>query len=152
MLNTKPTYGPKNSDVMISDIAHLYHESEILPSVPTDIPAGQPGGGKVSDHPIVMSKPKLNRLEGPPKEVLIKKTRRIDDERKRKLGQWITRESWEMVFDGGSATGMVDKLTKLIFSKLDEICQEETVKITKLEGKLTSKALQVLSRQRLREF
>ena len=52
-----------NIDVIISDIAYLYHESEILPSVPIDIPADQPGGGKASDHPIVMSKPKLNKLQ-----------------------------------------------------------------------------------------
>ena len=152
MLNTKPTYGQNNIDVRISDIAHLYHKSAILPSVPTDIPAGQPGGGKPSDHPIFMSKPKLNRLEAPPKEVIIKKTRRMDDEKKRKLSQWITRESWEMVFDGGSATGKVDKFTKLTLSKLDEICPDKMVKITKLEAKLTSKALQTLSRQRLREL
>ena len=117
MLNTKPTYGQKNIDVMISDMAHLYHESVILPSVPTDIPDGQPGGGKASDHPIVTNKPKLNRLEGPPKEVLVKKTRRMNDERKCKIGQWITTESWEMVYDGGSASGMVDKFTELLFSK-----------------------------------
>ena len=47
---------------------------------------------------------------------------------------------------------MVDKFTELVFSKLDKICPEETVKITKLEGKITSGALQKLSRQRLREF
>ena len=84
--------------------------------------------------------------------MLVKKTRRMNDERKRKIGQWITRESWEMVYDGGSASGMVDKFTELLFSKLDKICPEETVKITKLEGKITSGALQKLARQRLREF
>ena len=47
---------------------------------------------------------------------------------------------------------MVDKFTELLFSKLDNICPEETIKITKLEGKITSGALQKLARQRLREF
>ena len=41
MMNTKPTYGNKNIDVLISDMAHLYHESVILQSVPTDIPSNQ---------------------------------------------------------------------------------------------------------------
>ena len=84
--------------------------------------------------------------------MLVKKTRRMNDERKHKIGQWITTESWEMVYDGGSASGMVDKFTELLFSKIDKICPEETVKITKLEGKITSGTLQKLARQRLREF
>ena len=44
MLNTKLTYGQANIDVIISDIAHLCHESVILRSVPTYIPADQPWG------------------------------------------------------------------------------------------------------------
>ena len=52
MLNTKPTHGNKNIDVLISDMAHLYHESVILPNVATDIPSNQQGGGQPSDHPV----------------------------------------------------------------------------------------------------
>ena len=46
MHNTKPTHGTKNIDVLVSDMVHLYGESRIVPNVSTDIPAGQPGGGK----------------------------------------------------------------------------------------------------------
>ena len=61
MHKTRPNHGTKNIDVLVSDMVHLYSEPLIIPNVPTDIPDGQPGGGKVSDHPIVYSKP---RLEG----------------------------------------------------------------------------------------
>ena len=74
LLNTKPTYGEKNIDILISDIAHFYSEAVILPSVPTDIPADQPGGRKPSDHPIVTCCPNQNRLQAPKKEVMMKKT------------------------------------------------------------------------------
>ena len=39
-----------------------------------------------------------------------------------------------------------------MFGKLDEICPEEVIKITKLDGKVKSLALQKLGRQKLREY
>ena len=113
MMNTKPTHGDKNIDIMITDMAHLYNESVILPSVPTDIPSNQKGGGQPSDHPVVISTPKVERIFAPPKEKITKKTRRMNKEQMCMIGQWIQRESWEMVFNGGSSTGMVDQFTKL---------------------------------------
>ena len=100
MHNMKPTHGIKNIDVLVSDMAHLYGESEILQSVPTDIPSGRPGGGKPSDHSIVVSRPRLDRLIKPARELVVKKTRRIDTEKTRRLGQWILKETWEDVFNG----------------------------------------------------
>ena len=81
---TGPTHGKKNIDVLVSDMAHLYCEPVIIPNVPTDIPSGRPGGGKPSDHPIVYSKPRLERLTKPPKEVVIKKARRFNNSRIKK--------------------------------------------------------------------
>ena len=78
MLNTKPTHGNKNIDVLITDMAHLYHESVILPSVPTDIPPSHQGGGQPSDHSVVTARPMENRLNAPAKETILKKTRRVD--------------------------------------------------------------------------
>ena len=52
MHNTKATHGDKNIDVLVSDMVHLFSESIIIPNVETDIPDGQPGGGKQSDHPM----------------------------------------------------------------------------------------------------
>ena len=118
MHNTKPTYGQKNIDILISDMVHLYNESVILPSVPTDIPPGRPGGGQPSDHSVVMCRPRLERLSKPAKETITKKTRRVDDAKKMKIGQWIQQESWETVVNCKSSSQMASQFTKLVFEKL----------------------------------
>ena len=66
MHNTKPTHERKNIDVLVSDMIHLYRESTVIPNVLTDIPDGQPGGGKQSDHSIVYCEPSnwLSRGQG----------------------------------------------------------------------------------------
>ena len=80
---------------MISDMVHLYDESTILASVPTDIPPGRPGGGKPSDHKIVTCQPRLDRLTKPTKDVITKKTRRIDEDKKNKIANWVQDKSWD---------------------------------------------------------
>ena len=57
-----------------------------------------------------------------------------------------------MVFNGGSATGMVSQFTKLVHDKLNSICPVEEIKLTKLDGKITSLTLKRLARSRLREY
>ena len=151
-LNTKPTHGKKNIDVIVTDMVHLFEESVIIPNVPTDIPDGQPGGGKRSDHPIVYSRPRTSMLKHPDKEVIIKKTRRLDDEKSRKVRQWIQQETWEEVFNANSDSGMAEKLPEVVFRKLDEICPVEEIKLTKFSEKVIAKALQELARQKLREY
>ena len=152
MHNTKPTHGVKNIDILVSDMVHLFSESVIIPNVPTDIPDGQPGGGKPSDHPIVYCEPRMEAVSKPARQVVIKKTRRVDDYRKQKLANWTQQESWESVFNACDATEMAKNLTKLVNDKMDEICPEEEVKISQIEGKITSIALQKLTRQKKREF
>ena len=147
--NTRPTYGQKNIDVMVSDMVHLFDEPEIIPNVPTDIPDGQPGGGKRSDHPVVYTRPRLDRTTQPARQVVVKKSRRIKDEDIMKAGQWIQQESWEEMFNCPSS--MSTKFSEIVLRKLDEICPEVEIKITKLDGKLKSMALQSLSRQKQRE-
>ena len=65
MHNTKPTHGTKNIDVLVSDMVHLYRESNIVQNVPTNIPDGQPGGGKQSDHSVAYCQPRLESLSKP---------------------------------------------------------------------------------------
>ena len=89
-------------------MVHLFQESIIIPNVPTDIPDGQPGGGKPSDHPIVFSRPRLDAASKPAKQVVVKKTRRVDSNRISKLAQWIQYESWQHVYDGNTASGMAE--------------------------------------------
>jgi hypothetical protein len=152
MHNTKPTHGDKNSNVLVSDMVHLFSESVIIPNVETDIPDGQPGGGKQSDHPIVYCQPRLGMTDKPARRVETKKTRRMDDNRKRLLAQWIQQESWEMVYDSKSASEMAVQFTQLVNEKINNICPEEEVKITQFDGKVTSLVLQKLGRQKKREY
>ena len=93
MHNTKPTHGQKNIDVLVSDMVHLYGESVVIPNVPTDIPDGQPGGGKPSDHSIMFCEPRLGTWSKPARQQVIKKTRRVDDHKKQQLAKWIQTES-----------------------------------------------------------
>ena len=89
-------------------------------------------------------------LRQPDKEVIVKKTRRVDNEKLRKVAQWIQQESWEEVFNANSVSGMAEKLPEVVFRKINEICPVEEVKLTKFTGKLASKALQDLARIKLR--
>ena len=152
MHNTKPTHGTKNIDILVSDMVHMYSQSVILPNVLTDIPDGQPGGGKRSDHPIVYCEPRSDCFKKPARQVEIKKTRRMDDRRKTELANWIQQESWEEVFDGNSSSGMAVKLIEVVERNIDKICPNEEVKISQFEGKITSLALQKLTRQKKREY
>ena len=144
--NTKPTHGMKNIDVLASDMAHLYSEPIIAQNVPTDIPDGQPGGGKTSDHPIVYARPRLERGPRSAKELVVKKTRRLNEDRKRKLAEWIQHETWEELYN---SQRMAETFTQMVYTKLDKICPEESVKITKFDGKVKSLALQKLARAKL---
>ena len=78
-----------------------------------------------------------DRLTAPAIETIIKKTRRVDQVKLNKVTQWIQSESWEVVFDGGSTTGMVSQFERLIHDKLESICPAEEVKLTKRDGKMT---------------
>ena len=149
MHNTRPTYGNKNIDILVSDMVHHYSEPIIIQNVLTDIPDGQPGGGKRSDHPIIYSTPRLERESQSAKELVLKKTRRFNDARKKEMAKWIQHESWEDLFN---STKPAEKFEEIVFGKLDEICPEEVIKITKLDGKVKSLALQKLGRQKLREY
>ena len=133
-------------------MVHLYGESVIIPNVPTDIPDGQPGGGKISDHPIVYCVPRLKKGEQPARRLVIKKTRRIDSHRISQLAGWIQHKSWEELYNSKSSSDMAEKLIELVNGKMDQICPEVEVRISQLDGKQTSLALQTLIRQKKREY
>ena len=83
------------------------------------------------------------------KEVVVKKTRRFNDLSKKEIARWIQSESWE---DLHNSIKPAETFVKMVFQKLDQICPEEEIKITKFDGKVKSLALQKLGRQKLREF
>ena len=81
--------------------------------------------------------------------MVIKKSRRIKEDDIKRFGQWIQQETWEDMLNCKSS--MSRKYADIVFKKLDEICPEVEIKISKMDGKVTSMALQKLSRQKLRE-
>jgi hypothetical protein len=130
-------------------MVHFFREPVIIPNEPTDIPDGQPGGGKPSDHSVVYTEPQLERSSNSAREVVIKITRRINEDAIRKFAQWIHCETWEQLLDAKSEMAL--RFRELVFGRLDQICPAEEVKLAKLDGQVTSLALQKLSRLRLRE-
>ena len=121
MHNTGPKHGTQNINVLVSDMVHLYSDPLLTPNVPTDIPDG---GGKVSDHPIVYSKPRLEGWKKSATEVVIQRARRLNEARKAQLAKWIQHESWEALYD---STNRADKFIEVVFEKLDAICPEEEI-------------------------
>ena len=79
---------------------------------------------------------------------MVKKTRMTDNDKIQRLARWIQQESWESVFNGFGSSGMAKNCTNLVHAKLDELCHEEEVRISQMEGKITSLALQRLTRQK----
>ena len=73
----------------------------------------------------------------------------MNDTRTRQIAKWIQQESWEELYN---STKPADTFSEIVFRKLDEICPEEEIKVTKLDGKVKSLALQKLGRQKLREY
>ena len=55
------------------------------------------------------------------------------------------------MFNGGGASEMANSLVELVNTKMDIICPEEVIKISQMEGKVTSLALQKLARKKRRE-
>ena len=122
MHNTKPTHGKKNFDVLISDMVYLFSESVVIPNVPTDIPDGKPGGGKCPDHKIVYCEPRLVPEAKPSRRLVIKKTRRITDEKKRKLAMWVQHEEWKKLYDSNN---MAKSFSEIVKKEIDQICPVE---------------------------
>ena len=50
-----------------------------------------------------------------------------------------------------NSTKPAEKFIEIVYNKLDKICPEEEIQITKLDGKVKSLALQKIGRQKLRE-
>jgi hypothetical protein len=138
-----------NLDVLVSDMVHLYRESNVIQNVPTNIPDGQPGGGKQSDHSVVFCQPRLESLSKPARVMVMKKTRRFNENRKRIFATWIQSELWEDIFN---SKNKAEKMIEIVNGKLDQICPVDEVQISQLDGKINSLALQKLTRLKQREY
>ena len=93
--------------------------------------------------------PRLERITKPARELVVKRTRRMDEYRKKKLADWIQHESWQELDD---SKNKAQTMIEVVSRKLDEICPKEEVRVSQMDGKINSLALQKLGRQKQREY
>jgi hypothetical protein len=93
---------------------------------------------------VIYTRLRLDRTSKSAREVVIKKTMRINQTTTMKVAQWIQHETWEEMTD--SKSKMTSKYSEIIFRNLDKFYPEEEVKVTKFDGQVTSLALQRLAR------
>ena len=130
-------------------MVHLYRESNVIQNVPTNIPDGQPGGGKQSDHSVVFCQPRLESLSKPARVMVMKKIRRFNENRKRRFATWIQSESWDNIFN---SKNKAEKMIEMVNGNLDQICLVDEVRISQLDKKINSLALQKLTRLKQIEY
>ena len=95
---------------------------------------------------IVYYEPRLAPTSKPARRMV---TRRIIDEKKTKLAAWVHKESWNEMYN---STSMAESFNKIVNAEINKICPVEVVKISQLDGKINSLALQSLARQKKREY
>ena len=145
---TKPTHKNSTLEIIVTDLGHLYQEPVIRPSVEPD----DPNNGVPSDHSIALALPITSSAEPPKRETIFKYIRPFTIEHKSKLADWILHEDWSTLANLKNVSEMVDNFCSLTQSKIEEICPQKRVKITKFDHEITSASIKQLSRQKNREY
>ena len=145
---TQPTYRLSVLDVLVTDIGHYYLEPIIRPAVQPD----NPTTAKPSDHSIAFAKSNTNANQPAVRETVSRIIRPLNNETIRSFASWIQRESWEFVYNGIDSSDMVDRLNFLIQFNLDAHCPTKTVKMSNLDGRISSAAVKQASRRKNREY
>ena len=77
--------------------------------------------------------------------MVVKNPRRINNERKRKLANWVQNETWVEVTGSNS---MAEAFIKVVNDNLNQICPVKVVKISQMDGTVNSLALKKQARQK----
>ena len=121
------THEDKCLDVLITNIASLYHPPEIVPAVPADDPAR----AKPSDHLVPVMYP-ISGATGTVSRTYTTKLRRpLPDSAIRHFGQWLVTEQWLILAEEDeSPDAKLCKFNSLIQNKIEEHFPQKEVKIS----------------------
>ena len=130
------------------NIGHFYNSPVIFPPINPD----DPNDGKPSDHAVPVCRPYTDRFNPPIRNFKIVKYRPITDSSLRTFGEWITSENWNCIDDNSSPTEQAHQLENILFSKLNEICPEKSMKIGDQDKPFITAELKSLHRKKSREY
>ena len=143
-----PTRGDKILDIIIMNTPQLYKSPTIIPPVPCD----DPNAGVPSDHSVPVCVPHTDRYSRPARKYKTISYRPLPDAAINKFGQWITKESFDIMDDDISTSEKAKNLQDLLLSKLDELCPITSFKLSSQDKAWMNPELKVLKRRKMREY
>ena len=145
---TKPTYKQTILDILVTDIGQYYHVPTIRPPVLPD----NPTTASPSDHMIVFSQANTSSFQPVQRVTSTVTVRPLPADAIQGLAQWIQHESWTFVYDGRDVSDMVDRFNFITNLNLDHYCPTKVLKISNLDGKISSAKVKQTCRQKKREY
>ena len=145
---SKPTYKQSVLDILVTDIGQYYLEPVIRPAVQPDNPAS----ASPSDHKIAFAKANTSSFQPVKRIVKTQTVRPLPADSIAGFGSWVQHESWEFVYNGVDPSDMVSRFNFLVNLNLDLYCPTKVIKISNLDGKISSIAVKQASRKKNREY
>ena len=142
------THGEKCLDVLITNIASLYHPPEIVPAVPAD----DPTRAKPSDHLVPVMYP-ISGASGTVSRTYTSKLRRpMPDSAIRDFGQWLVGEKWSGLAEEEGPDAKWCNFNALLKDKFEEHFPQKEVKISNEDLPFIDWKLKKLKRQLMRKY
>ena len=144
----KSTINGKILDVIIMNLNKYYNSPIIAPPICPD----DPESGKPSDHSVPICSPHTNPNIPSVRTWKYHTYRPLPDSSVRKLGQWITAETWGGLSQCQTATELASSFEHLLKSNLDKFCPTKTTKISSQDKPYFNSELKKLHRLKSREY
>ena len=144
----KSTINGKILDVLIMNLSKYYNSPIIAPPICPD----NPDYGKPSDHSVPICSPHTNPHTQPLRTWKYHTYRPLPDSSVRRLGQWITAETWGELSQCQSATELASKFEQILKINLDKYCPLKKIKVSSQDKPYFNSELKKLHRLKSREY
>ena len=129
-------------DIILMNIPQFYNSPIIVPPVPCDNP----------NEGVPVCYPHTDRHNPPLRRFKTVTYRPLPDENIRKIGQWITGESFSLINDNNLPSDHALQLEQLLFGNLDKLCPLKSMRISDRDKPFINAELKVLNRRKQREW
>ena len=142
------THGTKILDIIVSDLLPYYDTPIIRAPLQPDVI----GHGVASDHSVPVMYPHTDGSNPPKRIFQTKIVRPISESKIRELGQWITTESFDKVYEAINPNDKVLEFGIVMENNINKICPTKTIKISNLDKKWITDEIKNLCRLKKREY